>query len=71
MIEKISLKEHRRLIALTNNDIAIADCSSKTGITTGRLQHIAQTGVGSLRHIDRLRVYINYNKSKLFIDAVA
>lgn len=71
MTEKISLKERRRLIALTSNNKAIADCSSKTGITTGCLQHIAQTGVGNLHDIDRLRVYINYNKSKLFIDAVA
>lgn len=71
MVEKISFREHKKLIALVNNSDAIKDCSNKTGLPVNSLRNIAKAGSGDFYVIGKLRVYINYKRSKLFIESAA
>jgi len=71
MVEKISFRERKKLIALVNNGDAIKDCSDKTGLPVNSLRNIAKTGSGDFYSIGKLRVYINYKRSKLFIESAA
>lgn len=71
MVEKISFRERKKLIALVNNGDTIRDCSNKTGLPVNSLRNIAKTGSGDFYAIGKLRVYINYKRSKLFIESAA
>ncbi len=71
MIEKLSDKEYRRLRHHLLYNGGMKDCASKTGIPLSTLYRIVQTSKSAYATIQKLRVYINYKQSRIFIDTAA